>query len=374
MSGRNMSNEATKVPQTTAAGDAESRNAAQRDRMDRPPLGHLLVQARQRRGLSQMQLALSADVSARHLGFLESGRARPSARMVARLAYALGLSGAEEDQLLLAAGYAPRHQLPAAAVHGGLSGSRLKGTDLAAQDSFEVALLLQRVSSTVDAFKIAGAHLAKLGLDYFYAARLHMRRSGPPEVLFHPGGQPPAAWLAHYRQRGYRKDDPLVREATSASSPFFWDEVLCRPRPRSVRERRIFSEATDFRINTGIVIPLRMADGSVTAVSSFAERLDSGHPVLRLSSRIVGTALLEALERLGATPLPPPARPGLDPQLADFLRWTSQGRSSDWIAERYALSTDEVERRLIAACRSLGAADLTQAVLRAEAYGLLGLG
>jgi DNA-binding NarL/FixJ family response regulator len=117
-----------------------------------------------------------------------------------------------------------------------------------------------------------------------------------------------------------------------------------------------------------------MADGSVTAVSSFAERLDSGHPVLRLSSRIVGIALLEALERLGATPLPPRARPGLDPQLADFLRWTSQGRSSDWIAERYALSTDEVERRLIAACRSLGAADLTQAVLRAEAYGLLGLG
>ena len=321
-----------------------------------------------------MQLALSADVSARHIGFLESGRAEPSARMVARLACALGLSPTEEDQLLLAAGYAPRHQLSPAAMHGGLWNSNHSGVNRVALDTFEVALVLQRVSSAADAFEVAGAHLAKLGLDYFYAARLHLLRNGPPEVLFYDGGRPPLAWLAHYRERGYRKDDPLVREAARASSSFSWEDVLARSRPRSVRERRIFSEATDFRINTGIVIPLRMADGSVRAMSSMAERLDSGNPGLRLSSTIAGIALLEALERLGGALLPGRLRPALDPQLADFLRWTRQGRSLDWLAQRYAISIDEVERRLIVVCRSLGATDLVQAILRAEAYGLLGSG
>jgi DNA-binding CsgD family transcriptional regulator len=317
-----------------------------------------------------MQLALSADVSTRHIGFLESGRAKPSARMVARLALTLGLSPTEEDQLLLAAGYAPRHQLSPA---GGLSNSSRIGADRVALDSFEVALVLQRVSSAADAFKVAGAHLAKLGLDYFYAARLHLLENGPPEVLFHDGGRPPLAWLAHYRERGYRKDDPLVREAARASSSFTWEDVLARSRPRSLRERRIFSEATDFRINAGIVIPLRMADGSVRAVSSMAERFDE-NPNLRLSSRIAGIALLEALERLGADALPRRLRPALDPQSADFLRWTRQGRSPDWLAQRYAIPIDEVERRLMTVCRSLGATDLVQAILRAEEYGLLGSG
>jgi hypothetical protein len=77
------------------------------------------------------------------------------------------------------------------------------------------------------------------------------------------------------------------------------------------------------------------------------------------------------LERLGAALLPRRLRPALDPQSTDFLRWTRQGRSLDWLAQRYALSADDVERRLIVVCRSLGATDLVQAILRAEEYGLL---
>ncbi|MBJ3785418.1 MmyB family transcriptional regulator [Devosia sediminis] len=63
---------------------------------------------RTRRGMSQMALALAADVSPRHLSFLESARARPSATMVMRLSEALDLPLRERNGLLVAAGFAPQ--------------------------------------------------------------------------------------------------------------------------------------------------------------------------------------------------------------------------------------------------------------------------
>jgi transcriptional regulator with XRE-family HTH domain len=59
--------------------------------------------------MSQMALALAAEVSARHLSFLESARARPSPAMVLRLAEALDLPLRERNGLLVAAGFAPHY-------------------------------------------------------------------------------------------------------------------------------------------------------------------------------------------------------------------------------------------------------------------------
>ena len=72
-------------------------------------VGPLLRRWRRHRRLSQMALALAADVSTRHLSYLETGRARPSREMVLRLAAALDVPLRERDHLLLAAGYAPAH-------------------------------------------------------------------------------------------------------------------------------------------------------------------------------------------------------------------------------------------------------------------------
>ena len=60
------------------------------------------------RGVSQLAMALDAGVSARHLSFLETGRARPSREMVLRLAAALDLPLRERNGFLLSAGFAPR--------------------------------------------------------------------------------------------------------------------------------------------------------------------------------------------------------------------------------------------------------------------------
>lgn len=77
--------------------------------MDQPvaPFGQRLRQWRQQRGWSQLALSLRAEVSARHLSWLESGKAAPSRAMVLRLAEHLDLPPRERNALLAAAGFAP---------------------------------------------------------------------------------------------------------------------------------------------------------------------------------------------------------------------------------------------------------------------------
>ncbi len=74
------------------------------------PVGDLLRDWRQRRRLSQLDLALEAGVSTRHLSFVETGRAKPSAEMVLHLADELEVPLRERNRLLLAAGYAPVYE------------------------------------------------------------------------------------------------------------------------------------------------------------------------------------------------------------------------------------------------------------------------
>ena len=75
----------------------------------RPRVGTLLRDWRRHRRMSQLDLALEAGVSARHLSFIETGRARPSAEMVQQLAEHLGVPLRERNTLLIAAGFAPAY-------------------------------------------------------------------------------------------------------------------------------------------------------------------------------------------------------------------------------------------------------------------------
>jgi transcriptional regulator with XRE-family HTH domain len=70
-------------------------------------VGNLLREWRQRRRMSQLELACEADISTRHLSFVETGRSAPSREMVLQLAEQLDIPLRERNILLLAAGYAP---------------------------------------------------------------------------------------------------------------------------------------------------------------------------------------------------------------------------------------------------------------------------
>jgi transcriptional regulator with XRE-family HTH domain len=71
------------------------------------PLGALLREWRTARRMSQLALALEAGTSARHLSYIETGRARASREIVGQLADALGVPLRERNALLTAGGYAP---------------------------------------------------------------------------------------------------------------------------------------------------------------------------------------------------------------------------------------------------------------------------
>lgn len=78
----------------------------------------LLRHWRTRRGLSQLDLALAADVSARHVSFLETGRAQPSREMVLRLGATLGVPLRDQNAMLRAAAFAD--EFPEPSLEGGL--------------------------------------------------------------------------------------------------------------------------------------------------------------------------------------------------------------------------------------------------------------
>lgn len=72
-----------------------------------PAVGALLRSWRQRRGLSQLDLACEADISTRHVSFLETGRSQPSRSMLIHLAERLDVPLRDRNALLVAAGFAP---------------------------------------------------------------------------------------------------------------------------------------------------------------------------------------------------------------------------------------------------------------------------
>jgi transcriptional regulator with XRE-family HTH domain len=74
------------------------------------PVGDLLREWRAIQGMSQLDLALAAEVSSRHVSFIETGRSEPSRNMVLRLAETLEVPLRERNAMLTAAGFAPLYR------------------------------------------------------------------------------------------------------------------------------------------------------------------------------------------------------------------------------------------------------------------------
>jgi transcriptional regulator with XRE-family HTH domain len=148
-------------------------------------VGALLTRWRKTRQKSQLALATEAEVSPRHLCFVETGRAQPSREMVIRLARALDVPLRERNALLLAAGFAPVFQespmdAPAlAAVRGALDAI------LRHQEPFPAVVMNRR-------WDLLHTNAAA---DRFFAFLVGDRKPpGPPNVLrmmFHPDGARP---------------------------------------------------------------------------------------------------------------------------------------------------------------------------------------
>jgi len=230
------------------------------------PIGELLRSWRRRRSLSQLELALEADVSSRHVSFLETGRARPSREMVLRLAEHLDIPLRERNRLLLAAGYAPlyvEHSLdePAMApVHQALD------RFLRAHEPYP-AVVLDRHYNLVSGNDAVAVLTAGVAPDLLEPPANALR------VTLHPAGMAPqilnlTEWSAHLLHR-------LRRQATLTADPELerlYDELSSYP--------GVSVESPDEGgSGSEIVLPLRMRAGDrelafFSTISTFGTPVD----------------------------------------------------------------------------------------------------
>lgn len=318
--------------------------------------GPLLARMRKHVGQSQLSFALTANISSRHLSFLESGRARPSAVMVDRLAKALHATPQETARLKHAAGYA---------VSSGKTAGRiaLSVDDSFAVQAFDAASEIQEAESADHAATAAARFLEKLGITHFATGEVR-RTDGVVEIEMDRAGRPAFGWLQHFAMRGYRNEDALVARTAAGSGAFFWSDLDKQAMRAS--SRRILDEARDFGVCDGFVVSIPRHDGSLRAFTSWAGRIDTD-PRSRLAARLVATTLIESGDRLGRDVLER-RLPKLHRQLLGAVHAMGD---VDGISRELGMTGDAVRIALACACRDMGAKSPAEAAERAAKLGLL---
>jgi len=171
--------------------------------------GALLRQWRSRRRLSQLDLADEADVSARHVSFIETGRAQPSREMVLLLARALDVPLRDRNDLLVSAGFAPMYR--ASSLQAPALGQARRALDfiLRQQEPYP-ALVLDRHWNVLQVNE-GSARVQARFLDAQAVATL-----GPPNamrLMFHPRAFRP--WVVNWEATAASLIQWLHRDAVS---------------------------------------------------------------------------------------------------------------------------------------------------------------
>jgi transcriptional regulator with XRE-family HTH domain len=196
------------------------------------PVGDQLREWRQRRRMSQLALATEAEISTKHLSFLETGRAQPSREMVMHLAERLAIPLREQNLLLVAAGYAP--VFPERALDDPALRTARKAIDLVLKGHEPYpALAVDRHWNLVANNAAVPALLAPADPSLLKPPVNVLR------VSLHPGGLAPrianlAEWRAHLLARLRRQIDLSADAALTA----LFDELSAYPAPISTRPVR----------------------------------------------------------------------------------------------------------------------------------------
>jgi transcriptional regulator with XRE-family HTH domain len=249
------------APSTTAkSGPRMARPASPQGLPATPePFGARLRTWRQHRHLSQLDLADAADVSTRHVSFLETGRTNPSRDMVLRLCERLGVPLRERNALLTAAGYAPMYRErplddPAMAAARAAVELVLKGHEPCP------AIALDRHWNVVATNRAAQALLASLVSPEQLADPINVFR-----LSLHPQGLAPrivnlAQWRAHLFARLHQQiqatADPLLVQLQA--------ELLQYPAPSDTEQTPLPGELL------GVVMPfcIQTPQGQLSLIST----------------------------------------------------------------------------------------------------------
>ena len=227
----------------------------------RPRVGALLRNWRQRRRLSQLDLASDAGISSRHLSFVETGRARPSREMVLHLAEHLDVPMRERNELLLAAGFAPLYGRRGLDDPDMAAGRAVIDMVLAAYQPYP-AVVVDR------SWNLVAANRSVVLLSEGVAPALLATPANVLRLSLHPDGLAPRIlnlpeWRRHVLHR-------LAREA----------QLTGDPELRALhRELAALPGGTDRTPPNGIAVPLRVRAGDevlsfLSTVTTFGTAVD----------------------------------------------------------------------------------------------------
>lgn len=202
-------------------------------------LGPLLREWRQRRRMSQLDLALEAGISSRHLSFIETGKSAPSRAMVLRLAEQLGVPLREQNRLLLAAGYAPAFSERPFDAPSLAAARRAVETVLAAHEPFP-ALAVDRHWTMLAANRAVAPLIAGV------APALVAPPCNVLRLSLHPDGlqrriRNLAEWRSHILARLHRQ----VEATADAGLVALMEELRSYPLPRAAPGRARTTESGD---------------------------------------------------------------------------------------------------------------------------------
>jgi transcriptional regulator with XRE-family HTH domain len=230
------------------------------------PVGDLLRDWRQRRRLSQLALATEADVSARHVSFLETGRAQPSREMLLRLADQLEIPLRERNGLLIAAGFAPVYAERTLDDPALFAAREAVDLVLAGHEPYP-AIAIDR-HWTLVAFNSAIPRLL---------TAVNPEQLKPPvnvlRLSLHPEGLAPSIvnlgqWRAHLLER-------LRHQIEVSGDPVLTDLLHELSRYPVEEERRA---STTNQVNSAVVVPLSLRLGEAT-LDLFSTTTVFGTPV-----------------------------------------------------------------------------------------------
>ncbi len=232
------------------------------------------------------------------------------------------------------------------------------------QEHIDALREVQSVAALRDAFATS---LKNLGVSWFTYGGLRLPRTGrtdPVIITTYPD-----EWSRHYNENRYYETDAVVRSGFQNFLPFRWDTLPLRP-----KQKRIMSEASEFKIASGLSVPIHGPSGEFALLSVASEMPaadfervlnESRHHIhvmslyyhAMINDMFAPDQTVEAIE--------------LSPREAEVLSWTSEGKTAWEIGEILGISERTVVFHIENAKQKLGVFNKNQAVVKAIMLGLL---
>jgi DNA-binding CsgD family transcriptional regulator len=189
-------------------------------------------------------------------------------------------------------------------------------------------------------------------------------RRGPALLLNYPRD-----WQEHYFKCGYHLIDPVVTQTPALDRPYLWSDMV-RKLDHGAPERRIFDEARDAGLKSGLSVPLHGPWGRV-GVLSFASQFDDAEPSPKINHlNLLASQFHVAFEELNDS-LRARRTVQLSAREADCLRWTAEGKSAWDVGMILGISENTANFHVKNAMKKLNTSSRTVAVLKAIRLNLL---